>query len=89
MKTTITALEHAATRGYTSVQTALATFVARRLHAAEEGQGTAEYVAIIVLVAGLVGLVATNGQSIIQAIGNVIQAGFERVETIVGGGGGE
>lgn len=59
--------------------------VTRHPGAREEGQSTAEYVAVIVLVAGLVALVATNGQSIVEAIGDVIQAAFERIERTVGG----
>lgn len=54
----------------------------RVVQGSERGQTTAEYIAVLVLVAGVVGVVASSSQ-IREAIGQAIQTGFERVANMV------
>jgi Flp pilus assembly pilin Flp len=51
-----------------------------RMGSNEEGQGTAEYVAVIVLIAAVIGLVVSQGDGIATAIKDAIVEAFNKVK---------
>lgn len=56
-----------------------------RVERGEWGQTTAEYVAIIVLISGVIALAASNN-AVQEAVVETISAAFKRVRNLVSGG---
>jgi Flp pilus assembly pilin Flp len=78
MRKLVSKLNETTLRGYLAGQAGLGS-VRDRVRD-EEGQGTAEYVAVIVLIASVIVLVMDGfGEQIASAIADVVESAFERV----------
>lgn len=84
MRTAIDQLDRTTTRLFVEGRSNLLA-LGHRLGPDEEGQGTAEYVAVIVLIAAVIGTVAANNTQIGRAIREAIVEAFNSVKTEVSG----
>ncbi|WP_052668983.1 Flp family type IVb pilin [Nitriliruptor alkaliphilus] len=82
MRTAIDQLDQMTTRLYIEGGSGLRS-LKHRVMSDEEGQGTAEYVAVIVLIAAVITAVATNSGTIASSIRSAINAAFKNVQDTV------